>query len=64
MVTQTSDDDLILSQFFCVELGEDGNAVVIANLSHGDERAYGEVVEDVSVFRFVRNFGRHFQCGS
>ena len=38
------------------KLGEDGNAVVIAKLSHGDEGACGDVVEDVGVFRFGRNF--------
>ena len=64
MVTQTSDDDLILSQFFCVEFGEDGNAVVIANLSHGDEGARGNVVEDVGRLRFGREFVQQFQCGS
>ena len=35
-----------------VTLGEDVNAVVITRLSRGDERACGEVVEDVDGLRF------------
>ena len=49
---------------FYVKLGEDGNAVVIAKLSHGDEGARGDIVEDVGRFRFGREFFRQFQGGS
>ena len=39
-----------------VKLGEDGDAVVIAKLSHGDEGACGDVVEDVGGLRFGVKF--------
>ena len=47
-------------QNFDAKLGEDGDAVIIANFSHGDERACGGVFEDVGRFRFGGNIVRHF----
>ena len=55
-VAQAGDDDLVTFQNYYVKLGEDGNAVVITKLSHGDERACGEFVEDVGGLRFGRKF--------
>ena len=58
----------VMMTWFClnfvyVKLGEDSDAVVTKKLFHGDERACGEVFEDVGGFRFGRDFGRHFQGG-
>ena len=43
-------------QNFDAKLGEDGDAVIIAKFSHGDERACGEVIEDMGGLRFWRKF--------
>ena len=55
-VTQGGDYDLVMFKKNYVKLGEDGDAVVIAKLSHGYEGACGDVVEDVGGLRFGRKF--------
>ena len=56
---QASDCDLVFKNIY-VKLGEDGDVAVVVKFSHGDERACGEVVEDMGGFRFGRKFVRHF----
>ena len=63
-VTQAGDYYLVLFSYFHIKFGEDGDAVVIANFSRGDEGAFGDVVEDVGELRFGRDFFWQFQGGS
>ena len=44
-----------------VNIGEDGNAVVVAKLSLGYEIACGNFVEDVGGLRFGIKFARFFK---
>ena len=46
-VAQSGDYHLVVFQYFYIKFGEDGDAVVISELSHGDEGACCDVVEDV-----------------
>ena len=41
-----SDNDSILFKDLDIELGEDGNAVIIAKLGEGDERSSTQIVKD------------------
>jgi hypothetical protein len=41
-----SDNDSILFKNLDIELGEDGNAVIIAKLGEGDERSSTQIVKD------------------
>ena len=56
MMTQSGDDDLVMFKKNYVKIGEDGNAVVITKFPPGDERACGDVVEDVGGLRFEIKF--------
>ena len=47
---------LLCLKYIYVKLGEYGDVVAIANLSHGDERVCGEVVEDLGGLRFRSKF--------
>ena len=64
VVLQAGNYDLVVFQDFYIKFGEDGDAVVIAELTHGDEGACCDVVEDVGGLCFGRKFDRKLQGGT
>ena len=55
-IPQASNYDLVVLQDVHVIFGEDGNAVVVTELTHGDERASGDVLKDVGRLCFGGQF--------
>ena len=48
LISRPSDDDLAVFEDFEVVLSEEGDAIIVAEFSNGDEGACLEVVKDVS----------------
>ena len=63
-VAQAGDYYLVVFLDFYIKFCKDGDAVVIAELPHGDEGSCCDVVEDVGVLRFGRKFVQQLQGGA
>ena len=63
-VAQVGDYYLVVFQDFYIKFGEDGDAVVIAELPYGDEVACCDVIENVGGLCFGIKFVRQLQGGA